>query len=404
MSTLLGRGVAQGETPTPVPESIVERMMQLAQEDPAALMQFLSTQDPAMAGAAFTSVLVQSPQQIAYGVIGLARLNASAIGGILAAGPGTDPAALAAIGEYMPVDAWLPDDVPAAGEDRHGNGFWESMGSGELIESGLGKFTRPISNARLTVSDIPVGTLANLDPVPDGFTVASFLSLGSDGYLESDFIVGHVTFFLEKSWLQSNNIHEWTAHMMRFDEPTTTWIPVQAKRVREDESRVYFSAVLSSFSKWVIGGYSDMPAPQFRIDGLTVSGETKTNEPLTIQVTATNLTSRDADLSLPLWVNGQVHSAAAARLGPDEKRPIVFTLVPRNAGESQVRVDRLVSIINVAQGVPPTPTPVPVLARPEPTERGSGLDVGYIVGGLAGLLIALTAVAAFAGSRRKGEA
>ena len=378
--------------------------MRLAQEDPAALMQLLSTQDPATAGPAFTSVLMQNPGQIAAGVVGLAQINASAIGGILAAGPGSDPTALAAIGEHLPVDAWMPAAVPATGEDQHSNGFWHSMGSGEMIESGLGKFSKSIPNSRLTVSSIPLGTLANLTDVPESFVVASFLSLNTDGYLESDFIVGQVTFFLEKSWLQSNNIHEWTAHMLRFDEPTNSWSPVQAKRVREDESRVYFSVMVSAFSKWAVGGFPGLPAPRFRIDDLALSADAKTNQPVTVQVTVTNLTPDDAEISLPLWLNGQVHSIVTERLGPDERRPITFTVLPRNVGDAEIRVDRLATTISVAEGPPPTPTPAPADAALELTERGEGVTTGLIVGAVAALLIGLTVIAGITGSRRKGDA
>ena len=396
--------VLQEPTPTPVPESLIERI--LTEEDPAALMQLLSeaaAQDPAALGAAFTTAAVQSPERVANALAGLARMNAGLVGSVLAAGLAEDPAVLAAIGDYLPVDAWLPDDVPQAGADRHSPGLWQALGSGDPIESILGKFRRPIPNARVLVGEIPLGTLGNLKPVPEGFVVTSFLSLGTDGYLESDFIVGRLTFFVEKSWLQSNNLHEWALHIMRFDEPTNSWNPVQTKRLREDESRVYFSAVLPAFSKWVIGGFPELPDARFRIDNLTVSGDAKTNQPVTVQVTAANLASEAAELSLPLWVNGQVHSAVAERFGPDETRPIVFTFVPSNVGEAELRVDRLVSTINVAVGPTPTPTPTPP-GPPVPPDRGYGLPAGVIVGALVALLIALTVIATLAGSRRKDEA
>jgi hypothetical protein len=408
MSTLLHHGVVQGQepTPTPVPESLIERMMRLAEEDPAALMQLLAevaAQDPAALGAAFTSVAVQSPESVANALAGLARMNPGVVGSVLAAGPAQDPAALAAIGDYLPVDAWLPDGVPEVGRDRYSNGIWQNIGSGVLVESILAKFSRPIPNARVLVGDIPLGTLGNLKPVPDGFVVTSFISLGTDGYLESDFIVGRLTFFLEKSWLQSNNVHEWAVQIMRFHEPTTSWNPVQAKRLREDESRVYFSAVMPAFSKWVVGGFPAPPDARFRIDDLSVSGDPRTNQPVTVQVTATNLASEEAELSLPLWVNGQVQSAVAERFGPDERRPIIFTFVPRNVGEAELRVDRLVSTINVAQGPPPTPTPTPP-GPPIPPERGYGFPAGVVLGALVALLIVLVTIAGLAGSRRKDEA
>ena len=102
-------------------------------------------------------------------------------------------------------------------------------------------------------------------------------------------------------------------------------------------------------------------------------------------------------------MNGQVHSFAAERLGPDETRSITFTLSPRNVGEAQLRVGRLVSTVSVAEGPPPTPTPLPVTADVERADRGSGLTTGYIVGGVAAVLVGLIAIAGVAGSRRRGD-
>ena len=303
----------------------------------------------------------------------------------------------------MAVDGWLPEDVAPEGPDRYAHGFWYSMGSGGPIESTLGKFSREIPNARITFGDIPVGTLANLKPLPEGFVVSSFFGLSVDGYLESDFIVGHVTFSLEKSWLQFNNVHQWSAHLIRFDEPANTWRPVQAKRVREDESKVYFTAAVAGFSKWVMGGFAGLPSANFKIDGLTVSPDAKTNEPMTVQVTVTNVTSEEAEITLPVWINGQLEAVAKELLGPSESRPVTFSLSPSKVGEAQVRVDRLVSTISVAEGPPPTPTPLPAAADIEQTERGTGLTTGLIVGLLAAVVVGLTAVAGFTGARRKGD-
>ncbi len=391
----------QEPTPTPVPESFVEQMMRLAQEDPAALVQLLATQDPATVCPALTAFFAQDPEQIAATISGLARIDAGAVGGLLTA-CSQDPAALAAIGEYLPVDAWLPDDVPPLGQDRYSAGKWRSLGAGEQVESVIGKLRRERPNARVIIGGIPVGTLGNLRPVPEGFAVSSFMSLFADGYLESDFTVGHLRFFLEKSWLQENNVHPWAVHMLRFHQPTQTWNPVQARRVREDEVRVYYSVALPAFSSWVIGGYAEMPETRFRIDDLSVSAGARTHQPVTIQVTATNLTTGVADLNLPLWVNGQVHSAALEGFGPDERRPVVFTMEPTNVGELQIRVDRLTTTIDVAQGPPPTPTPTPP-GPPPPPERGSGFPTGIVLGALAALLVALTFIAAVAGPRRRDE-
>ena len=146
-----------------------------------------------------------------------------------------------------------------------------------------------------------------------------------------------------------------------------------------------------------------MPPARFKIEELAISPDAKTNQPMTIQVTVTNLGPEDAEVNLPLWINGQVQAAAREVLGPDERRPVVFTISPRNVGEAQVRVDRLVTTINVAEGPPPTPTPLPVVSDVDSSERGTGLTTGYIIGLVAAVVIGLTLIAGVTGAMRKDE-
>ena len=392
----------QEPTPTPVPETLIEQMMRLAQEDPAALAQLLATQDPATVCPPLAAFAAQDAEQVADAFAGLALIDPGAVGALLAACSAADPAFMAAIGEHLPVDAWLPADSPQPGEDPHSEGRWVDLGADLSITRLLGNLTRPRPNARVIVGELPLGTLTRLRSVPDGFAVYSFVSLGPDGYLDSDFVVGDIDFYIDKSWLREKNVHEWAVQMLRFDEPRSTWRPTQAKRVGEDESRVYFNVVVPAFSKWVIGGYPALPEARFLVEDLSASAGARTNQPMTIQVSATNLTANAAEINLALWVNGQIHSVARQMFGPEERQPVVFTFMPKNAGEVRIRVDRLVTTIDIAVGPPPTPTPTPPGPPPEPV-RGAGLPAGIVIGAAVALLIALTAIAALAGAGRKDE-
>ncbi len=361
-------------------------------------MAAAASRDPEATGGALVSSVQRNAQATGNALLTASRTNAASTNEALARGPARDPNALASIGEHIRVESWVPDDTPDVGQSRHGPGVWSDVGSPAPIDNILGKYVRSIPAAKVMVSDIPLGTLQLLPPLPDGLVANSFLSLTTDGYLESDFVAAHVTMFVEKSWLESNQIHQWSLQFSRFDEPTSKWRTVQAKRVKEDESRVFFSVVVSGFSKWIIAGSAEAPDLRFLVENLTISQDPKTNLPVTIQVEVTNLTPGQAELNLALWVDQQIDFMVRQLFAPDEKRAVVFTLVPINVGATEIRVDRLIATMDVAEGPPVTPTPIPVILPPEGPQRGTGLAVGLIVGALAAIFFAGTAIAIYLGA------
>jgi len=242
--------------------------------------------------------------------------------------------------------------------------------------------------------------LASLPPLPEGRIANSFMNLLPEGYVPPDFVAAHITLFVEKSWLNANQVHEWSLQFSRFDEGQGVWRPVQAKRVREDQERVFFTVVLPGFSKWLIVGSAEAPDVQFLIEDLTISANPRSNEPVTIQVQVTNLTSEEAELNLAIWVEQQIDSMVRQLFAPNEKKAVVFTIVPKNVGTTEVRVDRLLSSMTVGQGPPVVPTPEAVVQVLFEPERGPGLAVGIIVGALAAIFVAGTAVSIYLGTSR----
>ncbi len=394
-------GNAVAEAAQQDPEATGNAVAEAAVKDPEATgnaVAAAASRDPEATGGALTSSVKRNAQATGNALLTASKTDAASTGEALASGPAQDPEALADLGEHIPVEPWVPEDAPEVGSNRHGPGFWEDVGSPAPIENILGKYARTIPKAKVNVSDIPIGTLQNLTALPERLVVNSFLSLSPEGFLDSDFVAGHVTLFVEKSWLDQNQVHQWSLQFSRFDEPSNSWRPVQAKRVREDESRVFFSVVVPGFSKWIIAGSAEAPDVQFLIENLTVSADPKTNQDVTIQVSVTNLTSEEAELNLALWVDQQIDSMVRQLFAPGESGPVVFTLVPKNVGETEIRVDRLIASVNVAEGPPVTPTPVPIIVLPGGPERGSGLVVGIIVGALAAIFVAGTAVAIYLGA------
>ena len=79
--------------------------------------------------------------------------------------------------------------------------------------------------------------------------------------------------FVDKSWLDSNQVHKWSIQFSRFDENLDAWVPSPSKRIREDEDRLTFAVVVPGFSTFAITGSRDLPDLPFAIANLRVGPE-----------------------------------------------------------------------------------------------------------------------------------
>ena len=173
--------------------------------------------------------------------------------------------------------------------------------------------------------------------------------------------------FVSKEWLTANDVHEWSLEFTGFSEFRREWIPVPAKRVREDEERVFFSVVVPGFSLWAISGSAQAPELVFKIqDLLVLPKEVKEGEPVLIQAVVENITDEDASYNAVLWLNSKAHAIQRVQVFARQKLPMSFRVQPV-AGEYKVRFDRLLDSFTVKPLVDVTPTPVPT-ATPTPTE------------------------------------
>ena len=94
-----------------------------------------------------------------------------------------------------------------------------------------------------------------------------------EGVEEGDLAAVHMTFFVEKSWIAANDIHKWSLEFNRLDEETSEWVPFSAKRVREDEERIFYTGVLPGFSMIAITGSKLSTTPTFTVTDLRVVPE-----------------------------------------------------------------------------------------------------------------------------------
>ena len=183
----------------------------------------------------------------------------TAVGLALAAGPAQDRFTLALLGNVAPVEPWVPERSPPRGRAATGDGEWQDVGSPAPIDKILTRFASLLPGARVDVADV-LALPAGVPALPPSRIVNSYLTLDPVSFGNEDVAAAHTTLFLDKSWLEANQIHEWSIQFSRFNEELSAWTPVQSKRVSEDEARVFFSVAMPRFSLWAISGSVEAPS------------------------------------------------------------------------------------------------------------------------------------------------
>ena len=327
--------------------------------------------DASAAGDALTSSARRNAAATGNALRFSAGRDASATGDALATGPARDSDALAALGEVIPVEPWVPEEAPVPGSDPTGEGEWQSVGSPAPIERILERLPRTFPSARVIVSDV-IELPGGVPPLPAGRVVNSYLTLSAENFESQDIFTAHVALFVEKSWLDANQVHQWSVQFSRFNEEQEAWRPAPAKRLREDEERVFYSVVVPAFSLWSISGSVDVPDVRFRVKDLTITpAQPQEGQSVTIRAQIANLTDEAAEFYATLWLNSQANATQGVLIPPGATVPVAFTVRPK-AGSYDVRIDRLLGGFNVQAAPTPTVTVTPTPTRtatPVPTRE-----------------------------------
>ena len=360
------------------------------------------------------------PKATADALIAASRIDAGAVGEALAAGPAQDADALAALGEFLPVALWLPEEIPGEGPSRNSAGVWEKAGSQGAVDLVLVKLTEPGRRSNVAVTALPPGILSQfqertagaterkledttpttagtlrskLPAPPVGEVVAALVRLTPSGFPTLGLIAGHVTVSVEKAWLDENGIHPWSIKFALYDLEQRGWQLSAAKRVREDAERVYYSAVVPAFSTWAILGSEAPPEASFRVDDLAISpGQVGEGETVTVEARVTNLTSEPVAPIVAVHLDSVPDSAQRVLLGPNEARTVTFEIQP-NEGVHEVRLDRLTGELAVGPAVTAAATP-PGDVEGESDDGGAGTGVaGAVIAGAVAAAVVVVAVA-----------
>ena len=230
------------------------------------------------------------------------------------------------------------------------------VGSPVPIEKILAKFTRKLADVQVRVEGLPKDSVGASAFGPEQALYAIF-RVDIANAEPDDILAAHVTFFVEKSWLETNGIHKWSIEPNRFGEEEGAWVPFPSKRIREDDQRVYYTAVTPGFSPIAIIGSQELPEQVFEVRELAIRPSLpKADQDMVISAKVTNTSQASAFYPATLWIDNTVEAAQSIAIGAGETALVEFTL-RRPEGSYGVRIDRLLTTLLV--GAAPTPSPTP---------------------------------------------
>ena len=278
-----------------------------------------------------------------------------------------------------PTARQLTDDLVeyTIGETRGGD--WATfVGSPPPIERILVKSARDRFDVKVLMESLAQKP-PELPDLPPERIANTFFKIDIENAQAGDIQAAHVSFFIEKSWLQANDVHKWSIQFNGFNEDLNTWVPFSTKRVREDEERISYTVVVPGFSNIAITGSKELPAQFFEVTDLDVvslsaSGAFTADEDVIVNASVTNNGATRAVYPANLWVNDVIDETHLIVVEPGETIPIRFNRI-RPAGDFLVRVERLLSEFTIGAAPPPrppivptaTPTRIPIVIAITPT-------------------------------------
>ena len=198
-------------------------------------------------------------------------------------------------------------------------------------------------------ADITVG-------LPAGQIARAYIDVTFKNALPEDIDVGHMTVKVEQSWLAQNSIHKWSVVVSRYDPELKQWVAMPTKRVKEDETYVYYTVVLTHFSTFAVSGSHTLPPLEFGISNISINPtQAKTGEPITISADITNVSDTAGTYAASLWIDNTIETGKNVTLQAGETSKVTYTVTRNVAGNYEVRLDRLFGSFSVT-GEPVTPT------------------------------------------------
>jgi PGF-pre-PGF domain-containing protein len=211
-----------------------------------------------------------------------------------------------------------------------------------------------VENVRITVQEL-VDRPGEIAIVAPG-AIYRYLEIIEENITDNDIGSVTITFKVEKSWIEGENIDENTITLKRYNPENGGWVSLPTAKVSEDATYVYFSATSPGLSYFAVSGTTMTPAPAaFTVSALTISpSQVSVGEEVSISVTVTNTGDLEGAYEITLKIDGVVENAENVTLAGGEDRQVMFTISEDIEGTYNVEVGGQTGAFTV---VKPTPAP-----------------------------------------------
>jgi hypothetical protein len=188
--------------------------------------------------------------------------------------------------------------------------------------------------------------------LPTGMIDNSFFRIELGEVSSQDVVAAAAIAFVDKSWLDSNQVHKWSIQFSRFNENLDAWVPSPSKRIREDAERLTFAVVVPGLSTFAITGSRDLP---FAIANLSAGLESHMEgKQIDVVASVSNSGAETAVYPAVLWVDGSIEAAKTVSVDAGGTAEVAFVL-SRPAGTYSIRLGRQINDVSVAAPIPRPP-------------------------------------------------
>ncbi len=242
-----------------------------------------------------------------------------------------------------------------------------AMGTPEPVDKLMIKTNKSLKDVSTTLGISQQQPPEALIMLPEEQITRAYITIRFENTSPEDIEMGHMTFKVEKEWLEQESVQKWSVALHRYDLELNKWISLPTKRVKEDDTCVYYTAAITRFSVFAISGSQTMTPLTFQVSNLEISpAEAESGDDVTISADITNTSDSAGTYVSTLWLNGTLTSGKDVYIEADATESVSFTVTRAAADNYEVRIDRLFGSFSVGEPVPPAPSPAPPVTTPEP--------------------------------------
>ena len=218
-----------------------------------------------------------------------------------------------------------------------------------------------VENVRIIVREL-VDRPAEIAIAAPG-TIYRYLEITEENITDNDISSVTITFKVEKTWIEGENIDEDTITLERYNAENGEWVSLPTVKVDEDATYVYFSVTSPRLSYFAISGTAISPTPAaFTVSTLTISpSEVSVGGEVSISVMVKNTGELEGTHTVTLEINDAVEAIENVTVVGGSERPVTFTVTEDVEGTYNVEVDGLTGTFTVTKP-PPVSTKWPLIA------------------------------------------